>query len=120
MEKHDHAWTFFHRSGSYTADYTPIWQRYLCYGVHIAAVSKVAADNDGSRKNGLTLTLSDYGTRLVNEDGVTVCWEETEIGPGDLVAVGTVAEPVHGCYRIRSVTAQGGLGMARGYVLVAE
>lgn len=111
--------TFFHRSGSYSADYTPLWQRYRCYGVQ-ATTQAVAADNGGSRENRLTLTLWEHGIRLVNEDGVAVCWEETGIGPGDLVVCGNVAEPGRGCYRIRSVTAQGRLGMVRGYVLVAE
>ncbi len=113
----ENTWTIFHRSGRYTADYKPIWQRYGCYGGDAQVV--VGADADGSRQDRVQLRLTAHSVRIVDEAGQVVCLTETGIGPGDLLVPGAVTEPGVVSYRIQRVTVLSGLGLLCGWQITA-
>ena len=112
-------WTIFHRSGRYTDDYTPVWQKYICYGGREESVQQ--ADGGGNSQNRLTLRLSDYETRLLDQDGRILSYEEAQIAPGDLVTAGeAVSSEGVLCWRIGSVARENSSGRLGGIVIAAE
>ncbi|MBR4960585.1 MAG: hypothetical protein IKY52_06790 [Clostridia bacterium] len=112
-------WTIFHRTGDFTMEYAPVWQRFVCRGGMAESVQGVFGDGMG--KNRLTLRIRNHFARLYGEDGSTVSAETAGLTPGDLVAAGEVSshEGIP-CWRITSVAAEPGIGLIRGIVITAE
>lgn len=112
-------WTIFHRTGSYSAEYTPVWQRYVCWGGTAEAVKQ--ADGNGRGRNRLTLRIRSRFARLLDADGNPVSAAEAGLSPGDLIAAGEADTPEgQACLRITATAAETGSGLVDGIVLTAE
>ena len=112
-------WTIFHRTGGYSPEFAPVWQRFLCWGG--TADSVKGADGNGKGRNRLTLQIRDHFGGLLDGDGKPASLTEAAISPGDLITAGEALTPDNAaCWRITAVTSETGIGLLCGTVITAE
>ena len=112
-------WTIFHRSGEYSAGYTPFWSKFVCCGGTAQILRRT--DGGGNGKSRITLRLAERFVRLMDMTDRILALSEAEISPGDLLMPGDASAPEDGAHwRITSVAQETGSGMVSGLVITAE